>query len=146
MPNLLLRVEKLPQKPFFTPCRASSFSVSTQKPSQGKLAEFDASNPGKSTRAVPERAINVDVSLRSVPITPYQLFLWTVRVRRHSLPELSSRIGGVFEMRQNVGILKYQQYLSQSAAEILKQMTELKQLREAVHLAEVAKGRNSQRS
>jgi hypothetical protein len=43
-------------------------------------------------------------------------------------------------MRQNVGILKYQQYLSQSAAEILKQMTELKQLREAVNLAEVAKG------
>ena len=42
---------------------------------------------------------------------------------------------GAFEMRQ-IGFSKYEQQLSQRATEALKQMTELKQLRELVRLAE----------
>jgi hypothetical protein len=41
-------------------------------------------------------------------------------------------------MRQ-IRIAKYEQHLSQCVTETLKQMTELKQLRELVHLAEAAK-------
>ena len=44
-----------------------------------------------------------------------------------------------FEMRQ-IGYSKYKQHLAQRAGEALKQMTELKQLRELVRLAEAAKG------
>ena len=42
---------------------------------------------------------------------------------------------GAFEMRQ-IGFSKYEQQLSQRSTEALKQMTELKQLRELVRLAE----------
>jgi hypothetical protein len=42
-------------------------------------------------------------------------------------------------MRQ-IGFSKYEQRLAQRAGEVLKQMTELKQLRELVRLAEAAKG------
>ena len=41
-------------------------------------------------------------------------------------------------MRQ-IGFSKYEQHLAQCASEALKQMTELKQLRELVRLAEAAK-------
>jgi len=41
-------------------------------------------------------------------------------------------------MRQ-IGFSKYEQHLAQCAGEALKQMTELKQLRELVRLAEAAK-------
>ena len=41
-------------------------------------------------------------------------------------------------MRQ-IGFSKYEQHLSQRAGEILKQMTELEQLRELVRLAEAAR-------
>ena len=40
-------------------------------------------------------------------------------------------------MRQ-IGIVKYEQELSERATEALKQMTELKQLRELIRLAEAA--------
>ena len=45
---------------------------------------------------------------------------------------------GAFKMRL-IGSSKYEQQLSERAGEVLKQMTELKQLRELVRLAEAAK-------
>jgi hypothetical protein len=45
---------------------------------------------------------------------------------------------GAFKMRQ-IGFSKYEQQLSERATEALKQMTELKQLRELVRLAEASK-------
>jgi hypothetical protein len=42
---------------------------------------------------------------------------------------------GAFEMRQ-IGLSKYEQQLSERTTEALKQMTELRQLRELVRLAE----------
>jgi hypothetical protein len=41
-------------------------------------------------------------------------------------------------MRQKVETFEYEQYLSQEAAEIFKQMNELEQLRKVVRLAELA--------
>ena len=41
-------------------------------------------------------------------------------------------------MRRKVEIFEYEQYLSQEAAEIFKQMNELEQLRKVVRLAELA--------
>ena len=46
-------------------------------------------------------------------------------------------------MRQKVETFEYEQYLSQEAAEIFKQMNELEQLRKVVRLAESAKQRTS---
>ena len=37
---------------------------------------------------------------------------------------------------RHIGVSKYEQHLAQCAGEVLKQMTELKQLRELVRLAE----------
>jgi hypothetical protein len=88
-----------------------------------------------SENPAPDFPISLTID-KAIPLPRYLSFAQIIAVQRNTLLKLCG-LGG-FEMEQN-GRVSGERHLLRIAADLIRQMTELEKLREAVRLAEAAK-------